>query len=360
MCRYLNHEARPSHRVLPAHILLRRPALVAPWARIQQAVGLPDVYFRELYLATLTSLLDHVQLLSLPSPTTSSTQIAFVDHAVARAARALTLARGQLLPHGRGTEDAKGRSHVWHYSLFAAQLLRGVEQVALGQAIYHWRRWGKPRPWDPLDSPLRSTWATRWYCAAERLPPPPAAAALRIAERIMPERGLAWLAADADAYAAWVGARCEESMASSTEARPLQPVSAKDSALAVDTTAAKAPSSPHPLTQPTGARQRAHAFLAWLTRAIADGTLSVDKADSLLFRVPDNALALRTPQTFQRYAAETGADWKAVQQAVLKLGVHRHESGSNFTQFNVHDRTYTVVIMPIAPALPRLNTSISE
>lgn len=350
----------PARRALPPRVLLRRPALAAPWRRIEHIAGLPAAHFDALYLATMTALLDHVQLLPVPALYARTDEVPFVETALARAARALSLARGQLLPPGRATEDAKDYQHVWRYGLFSAQLLRGIEQVALGQAVHRWGRFGDRRCWDPLAGPLRRNWGTAWYAVAGPLPAPPAAACLRLAARIVPPRALTWLCSDPDAYTAWartLGAAPTPTTGAPTSAPADSDVpNASTDAMEINATStgpSSAVSSVQPPPEAPRGRELGHAFQTWLWRSIADGALRVDEDDALLFRMSDGAIALRTPHTFQCYAAQTGTDWKAVQQGFLKLRVHRRATGRNFSELEVTGgRHYPVVILPLARNAP--------
>ncbi len=345
-------------RTLPPRVLLQRPSLAAPWLRIEQVVGLPSAHFRQLYLATLVSLLNHVQLLQFPIRDDHPGDVPFVDSALARAARALSLARGHLLPPGRATEDAKDHHHVWRYGIFTAELLRGMEQVALGQVIQQWGWCNRRQRWDPSARPLHVRWRAGWYAAVEVLPPPSAAACLPLAESIIPHYGLAWISSDSEAYAAWVHALCGQPGQPKHTEVPANTLSPTTAGGVTTLTGAVADPSPsvdtpfRPALDALGGRKLGRAFWAWLTRSMADGSLTIDDTDSLLFRVADVAIALRTPQTFQRYAAQTGADWRVVQQGFLKLQMHRRAGESNFSELEVdHGRRYPVVIVTLSPGV---------
>ena len=169
----------------------------------------------------------------------------------------------------------------------------------------------------------------------------------------MPTRGVAWLAADRDAHAEWARTLRGESSPLRTPAAPITPNDPIVDGAADISTHDGTPALVDVPTRETGGRQRGEAFVEWLTRSISDGSLTVGQPSSLLFRMPGNKIALRTPQTFQRYAVETDEDWKAVQQAVLNMHRHCREGTSNFTRLSVRPgRAYPVVVFALTSIGP--------
>ena len=188
-------------------------ALLAPHtaaiSRIEELAGVPATYFRDYYLAPLHHYARFVQQLPASEVHHHAHAGGLLAHTLEVITTALSLRQGYLLPPGAAVEDLVQLKDVWTYAVFTAALCHDLAKPAVDQKVTLYDVAGKSMGvWDPWRGDLDSNADTHWYGVefirgrSYRLHEK---ASLLLVHRIIPATGLAWLASDRQAFAAWCG-----------------------------------------------------------------------------------------------------------------------------------------------------------
>jgi len=343
-------------RVLRFQALIERTRAGAVVELLRIKLGFPREVFERSVTPVIECYADFIQLLpASESPCVNPDEL--FTRALDVASRALDYRRGQILPRGAAPEVIGAQAHRWTYAVFVSALLCGVRTNSPDQA-------GHPA---------------------------------QLLDRFVPPSVLGWLAEDpalmreflaflSEADWTQAGAISELVLRAATESgsRALLPLSrgeptvqevaAPDAPCDVTAgTATKAtnesslpdeepeyledvddghgpPGQTVPATDPplTQLPDTAHRFMAWLQQGLADGTLRVNQAGSLVHFV-DEGMLLVSPRIFREFAKRIDEDGgstanapgepdigKSIQRQVLRAGWHlRADKGVNILTYQV-------------------------
>jgi integrating conjugative element relaxase (TIGR03760 family) len=193
--------------------VLSSNALLAPHtaaiSRIEELAGVPITYFRDYYLAPLHHYARFVQQLPASEVHHHAHAGGLLAHTLEVITTALSLRQGYLLPPGVAVEALVHLKDVWTYAVFTAALCHDLAKPAVDQKVTLYDVAGKSMGvWDPWRGDLDGNEDTHWYGVefvrgrSYRLHEK---ASLLLVHRIIPATGLAWLASDRQAFAAWCG-----------------------------------------------------------------------------------------------------------------------------------------------------------
>ncbi|MGE0289745.1 MAG: helicase/relaxase domain-containing protein [Bradyrhizobium sp.] len=343
-------------RVIRFQALIERTRTGAVVELLRIKLGFPREVFERAVTPVIEGYAEFAQLLpESESPCVNPDDL--FTRSLDIATRALDYRRGQILPRGAAPEVIGAQAHRWTYAVFVSALLCGVRTSSSDQAGH----------------------------------------ATQLLDRFVPPSVLGWLAEDpalmreflaflSDADWAQAGAISELVLRAATESgsRYLLPHSRRDpivqEAAAPDApcdvnagTATMAtnestlpdeepeyledvddghgpPRQTVPATDPslTQSPDTAHRFMAWLQQGLADGTLRVNQAGSLVHFV-DEGMLLVSPRIFREFAKHFDEDGgstanapgepdigKSIQRQVLRAGWHlRADKGVNILTYQV-------------------------
>lgn len=205
----------PASPVAPLNTfpVLSSNALLAPHnaslSRIEELAGVPATYFKDYYLAPLHHYARFVQQLPASEVHHHAHAGGLLAHTLEVISTALSLRQGYLLPPGVAIEALVHLKDVWTYAVFTAALCHDLAKPAVDQKVTLYDVAGQSMGvWDPWRGDLDGNADTHWYGVefvrgrSYRLHEK---ASLLLVHRIIPATGLAWLASDRQAFAAWCG-----------------------------------------------------------------------------------------------------------------------------------------------------------
>lgn len=181
-----------------------RPQLAA----IRQLVGVPRAHWEAFYATVFEAYAGFVQQLPASEAHHHAGPGGMLAHGLEVVREALKLRRGRLLPSGAAAEELAARQDLWTYATATAALLHDIGKPVTDQRVRLYDQQGRELgQWDPWAGPL--SLGGNWYRVAfvrerryrfhEQVPP-------LLVRFILPQRGLSWLASDADVFAAWLAA----------------------------------------------------------------------------------------------------------------------------------------------------------
>lgn len=181
-----------------------RPQLAA----IRQLVGVPHAHWETFYATVFAAYAGFVQQLPASEAHHHAGPGGMLAHGLEVVREALKLRRGRLLPSGAAAEELATRQDLWTYATATAALLHDIGKPVTDQRVRLYDRQGRELGWwDPWAGPLSLD--GNWYRVAfvrehrhrfhEQVPP-------LLVRFILPQRGLSWLASDAEVFAAWLAA----------------------------------------------------------------------------------------------------------------------------------------------------------
>jgi integrating conjugative element relaxase (TIGR03760 family) len=193
--------------------VLASNALLAPHtaaiSRIEELAGVPAAYFRDSYLAPLHHYARFVQQLPASEVHHHAHAGGLLEHTLEVVSTALSLRQGYLLPPGVAVEALVHLKDVWTYAVFTAALCHDLAKPAVDQKVTLYDVAGQSiGVWDPWRGDLDGNADTHWYgveFVRNRSYRLHEKASLLLVHRIIPATGLAWLASDRQAFAAWCG-----------------------------------------------------------------------------------------------------------------------------------------------------------
>ena len=193
--------------------VLASNALLAPHtagiSRIEELAGVPAAYFKDYYLAPLHHYARFVQQLPASEVHHHAHAGGLLSHTLEVITTALSLRQGYLLPPGVAVEALVHLKDVWTYAVFTAALCHDLAKPAVDQKVTLYDVTGKSIGlWDPWQDDLDGNADTYWYgveFVRNRSYRLHEKASLLLVHRIIPATGLAWLASDRQAFAAWCG-----------------------------------------------------------------------------------------------------------------------------------------------------------
>jgi len=193
--------------------VLSSNALLAPHcatiSRIEELAGVPATYFKEYYLAPLHHYARFVQQLPASEVHHHAYPGGLLSHTLEVINTALSLRQGYLLPPGAAVEALVHLKDVWTYAVFTAALCHDLAKPAVDQTVSLYDVDGQSiGRWDPWRGDLDGNADTQWYgveFVRNRSYRLHEKASLLLVHRIIPATGLAWLASDRQAFAAWCG-----------------------------------------------------------------------------------------------------------------------------------------------------------
>lgn len=179
-----------------------RPQLAA----IRQLVGVPRAHWEAFYATVFDAYAGFVQQLPASEAHHHAGPGGMLAHGLEVVREALKLRRGRLLPSGATAEELAARQDLWTYATATAALLHDIGKPVTDQRVRLFDRQGQELgQWDPWTGPLSLD--GNWYRVAfvrerryrfhEQVPP-------LLVRFILPQRGLSWLASDAEVFAAWL------------------------------------------------------------------------------------------------------------------------------------------------------------
>jgi integrating conjugative element relaxase (TIGR03760 family) len=178
-------------------------------SRIEELAGVPATYFRDYYLAPLHHYARFVQQLPASEVHHHPHAGGLLAHTLEVITTALSLRQGYLLPPGVAVEALVHLKDVWTYAVFTAALCHDLAKPAVDQKVTLYDVAGQSiGVWDPWRGDLDGNAATHWYgveFVRNRSYRLHEKASLLLVHRIIPATGLAWLASDRQAFAAWCG-----------------------------------------------------------------------------------------------------------------------------------------------------------
>ena len=199
-----------SYAVLSSNALLA--PRIAAVNRIEELVGIPAAYFKQYYLTALHHYAKFVQQLPASEAHHHAHAGGLLEHTLEVIVTALSLRQGYLLPPGAAVEELVHLKDVWTYAVFAAALCHDLAKPAVDQNITLFNEQGQSIGlWDPWAGDIDSQAAVYWYgieFVRGRTYRLHEKASMLLVHRIIPAAGLAWLASDRQAFAAWCGCVC--------------------------------------------------------------------------------------------------------------------------------------------------------
>jgi integrating conjugative element relaxase (TIGR03760 family) len=203
-----SHPAPPNtFPVLSSNALLA--PRIAAVNRIEELVGVPAAYFKQYYLTALHHYAKFVQQLPASEAHHHAHAGGLLEHTLEVIVTALSLRQGYLLPPGAAVEELVHLKDVWTYAVFAAALCHDLAKPAVDQNISLFNEQGQSIGlWDPWAGDIDSQAAVYWYgieFVRGRTYRLHEKASMLLVHRIIPAAGLAWLASDRQAFAAWCG-----------------------------------------------------------------------------------------------------------------------------------------------------------
>lgn len=193
--------------------VLSSNALLAPHnaslSRIEELAGVPATYFKDYYLAPLHHYARFVQQLPASEVHHHAHAGGLLAHTLEVITTALSLRQGYLLPPGVAVEALVHLKDVWTYAVFTAALCHDLAKPAVDQKVSLYDVAGQSiGVWDPWAGDIDGQVAAHWYgveFVRNRSYRLHEKASLLLVHRIIPATGLAWLASDRQAFAAWCG-----------------------------------------------------------------------------------------------------------------------------------------------------------
>lgn len=175
-------------------------------AAIRQLVGVPRAHWETFYATGFEAYAGFVQQLPASEAHHHAGPGGMLAHGLEVVREALKLRRGRLLPSGAAAEELATRQDLWTYATATAALLHDIGKPVTDQLVRLYDRQGRELGWwDPWAGPLSLD--GNWYRVVfvrdrrhrfhEQVPP-------LLVRFILPQRGLSWLASDAEVFAVWL------------------------------------------------------------------------------------------------------------------------------------------------------------
>lgn len=181
--------------------LLKDKELKEILARIRSLAGVSDELWSEFYLQTFINYAELVQKL----PVSKTRPIPLLKYRLQAVNEALRLRSGLMLPKGADAETLDRLKAVWTYACATSVLLHNLGRVVINQQVTLTLSDGKKEPWQPIISniPVGTQYLAKFSknIAQEYNKITPL-----LASRIVPSRGLDWLASDAELIGYWMTA----------------------------------------------------------------------------------------------------------------------------------------------------------
>jgi integrating conjugative element relaxase (TIGR03760 family) len=175
---------------------------------IRQLAGVPEAHWHALYRAAFEAYAGFVQRLPASEAHHHAWPGGMLAHGLEVVREALRLRRGRLLPPGATAEELAARQDLWTYATATAALLHDIGKPVTDQRVHLYDRRGHALGgWDPWAGPMSHEASgyrvafvrARRHRSHEQVPP-------LLVRFILPQRGLSWLASDAQVFAAWLAA----------------------------------------------------------------------------------------------------------------------------------------------------------
>lgn len=329
--------------------------------------ALEESRYESLCLLMINNLINYCQSL----PETSNNYYAqpggLVDHALNRTEAALTLF-SQFVLLDEGAELSEPQK-LWQYALYSAALLKGIGKLFVDYRINLYDSNGYLlKPWNPLLENL-TTFGKYYDYSFEKEADVEFRRRLNLllAREIIPASGFAWIASEAEVLAVWLALLNEDERSAGT----LGALLIRADAIAIQRYFSRlmskgfggrsgrygrigAFSDSIPESVVEKEQQIGLEFVQWLTRALAEGKVQLNKAP--LFMVPGGMLM--SPEVFKWFVRENPdfKNWQAVQNGFLSLGLHERtadgELMTRFEQINNQQIHSGIVFKEYAVALP--------
>lgn len=181
--------------------LLKDKELKEILARIRNLAGVSDELWSEFYLQTFINYAELVQKL----PVSKTRPIPLLKYRLQAVNEALRLRSGLMLPKGADAETLDRLKAVWTYACATSVLLHNLGRAVINQQVTLTLSDGKKEPWQPIISniPVGTQYLAKFSknIAQEYNKITPL-----LATRIVPSRGLDWLASDAELIGYWITA----------------------------------------------------------------------------------------------------------------------------------------------------------
>lgn len=343
--------------------------------------GLETIRYDSLCVQLINNLVHYCQ--SLPETTNSyySQPGGLVDHALNRTEAALSLFQDFTVQNQ--AEFLSEEQILWQYALYSAAILQGIGKLFVDYHIQLFDGTGHVlTTWNPLLDSLVHKGS--YYDYAFKKEPDiefRRRINLLLARSLMPASGFAWIASDSEVLATWLALLQEDYRSAGTLGalliradaiaiqRYLSEFMGKNAGFRegrygrVGTFTGGVPESLVEKEQAVGVE-----FIQWLTKALADGQIIVNKAP--LFMVPGGLLM--SQELYQLFVREHPEykNWQAVQTGFLSLGLHaRSADGSGLSRFEqvqtqqMHSGivfSEYAVVLPAVMNVHQLNTGKHE
>ncbi|MDX1655277.1 MAG: DNA-binding domain-containing protein [Candidatus Competibacteraceae bacterium] len=374
---------------MPAESLLQLQAHRVQ--RLAELVGFPPRHWEALVQPALLQLAAYTQRLPVRSEggdegegkgKGEAAAVTLLEAILDRTILALRRRRGRLLPPGLPPEQMARHADRWTYGVLTAALLWQSEAQLLRRQVMMFDIGARPLGlWNPWTGSLERIGG----CVVYQPDDPSAGVSPRqsttgwgplFAARIVPERGLGWLAEDKALFTAWLacldgavssaGVLGELLLQTAESARspggssapvrsgrspvdpPTDPVSparsmphaalATDAALAADDgrdAVSSSPSSPDPVDH----------FLDWLKTQLTGEESEAERVRARVHRLPDDRVLLASPGLFQAFvkAYPQAGPWEKLQKTFQKRQLHqRAADGAHLCRFLQPDRHSTL------------------
>ena len=202
--------AQPTALSVPGHFPVEAATqLLAPFHRLIQSIraaaGLPENHWQEIYLPVLHNYAELSQQLPASEAHHHAETGGLLRHGLETVLEALLLRRNQLLPPGAAAEEIARHQDLWTYATATSALLHDVGKPITDLVVtYVLPAGGRPQRWQPLIAPLPAGAHYRFRFNPQRqyhrhtLIPP------LLAQRIIPQTGLEWLASEPAIFDAWL------------------------------------------------------------------------------------------------------------------------------------------------------------